>query len=170
MNIKRERGYCEFKGCSCPLFHARKRSTSILQCTLCEHGAVWHCWKDNEIRGNNTLATNAKVDVPSEDVDVPSEEVSHIEESQIKLDNEQDTKDTGMVSQKISIKDENQTLQEENSVLKERFRCIICLENECNCVLTACGHAAFCENCIKNVTKCPLCRKDIIGKTTFIPL
>ena len=62
------------------------------------------------------------------------------------------------------MKKENKTLQLENNNLQERLKCSICLENECNCVLTECGHASFCENCLQMITKCPLCRRNITGR------
>ena len=54
------------------------------------------------------------------------------------------------------MKKENKTLQLENNNLQERLKCSIYLENECNCILTECGRATFCENCLKMITKCHL--------------
>ena len=52
------------------------------------------------------------------------------------------------------------------------YFCSFCSEGEQQAgrLIAGPGSGYICENCIKNVTKCPLCRKDIIGKTTFIPL
>ena len=79
---------------------------------MCNHGAVWHCWKNK--------------------------------------------KDNELVLKNILMKKENKTLQLENNNLQERLKCSIYLENECNCILTECGRATFCENCLKMITKCHL--------------
>lgn len=39
--------------------------------------------------------------------------------------------------------------------------CIICLEKEvCNKIFSGCNHNVCCNDCIKNVTKCPCCREE----------
>ncbi len=46
--------------------------------------------------------------------------------------------------------------------IPEEEMCIICynstLKNE---VLVPCGHTQFCNKCIKDITKCPLCRQAV---------
>jgi len=38
-------------------------------------------------------------------------------------------------------------------------RCIVCMENERNCVILVCGHLGLCLECASNYNTCPLCRR-----------
>ena len=49
--------------------------------------------------------------------------------------------------------------------------CSICLENEKNTAFFRCGHKCVCADCASRIMKlegylkkCPICRKDIVGK------
>jgi len=46
--------------------------------------------------------------------------------------------------------------KEENS---DDGSCIVCMENERNCVILVCGHVGLCLDCASKCTTCPLCRK-----------
>jgi len=39
--------------------------------------------------------------------------------------------------------------------------CKICFEKKIDVVVLECGHLAICSSCVKNVNKCPICRKAI---------
>ena len=43
-------------------------------------------------------------------------------------------------------------------------KCSICLNNNTNIALIPCGHVCSCYNCSNDITKCPICRSDIIRK------
>eukprot|EP01107_Rhizomastix_libera_P002955 TRINITY_DN1516_c0_g1_i3.p1 TRINITY_DN1516_c0_g1~~TRINITY_DN1516_c0_g1_i3.p1 ORF type:complete len:176 (+),score=45.10 TRINITY_DN1516_c0_g1_i3:110-637(+) len=49
-------------------------------------------------------------------------------------------------------------VEEEN---KERELCVVCMDQEMNCVILRCGHMCVCETCGKALKTCPICRGDI---------
>jgi hypothetical protein len=52
--------------------------------------------------------------------------------------------------------------------ISEQYRCCVCFgytDKKKACV--PCGHAQYCDNCICDIKKCAICRKDV---TTYIPL
>lgn len=42
------------------------------------------------------------------------------------------------------------------------LQCIICLNNEKDCLLLPCKHVCVCTTCVQHLKKCPVCREDII--------
>ena len=55
-----------------------------------------------------------------------------------------------------------ESLLEENNKLKNDRLCKICLKNDANIVIIPCGHIITCNNCIMSLTKCPICRHEIL--------
>ena len=57
-----------------------------------------------------------------------------------------------------------ETLQKVREAANMRFEneneCRVCMVNRKNTVLIPCGHC-LCSNCVKRVTKCPMCRATI---------
>jgi len=49
----------------------------------------------------------------------------------------------------------------------EQLTCPVCLENEKNYALAACGHV-FCGACVDKVETCPVCRKACSGEAREI--
>lgn len=39
--------------------------------------------------------------------------------------------------------------------------CTLCFDNEANTELRECGHRGFCDNCVVQLDKCPICRTEI---------
>jgi hypothetical protein len=76
--------------------------------------------------------------------------------------NQQSANDNNLTSQSSSllrreIYDLTRQLEEE----KEKQQCIICFNDECNCVLLPCRHQTLCSSCAEQVTDCPICRTAI---------
>ena len=40
--------------------------------------------------------------------------------------------------------------------------CNICMSNPIDCLILECGHMATCLTCAKSLSKCPICRKEIV--------
>jgi hypothetical protein len=45
--------------------------------------------------------------------------------------------------------------------LRNSTRCTICWTRPMNCLLRPCRHGKFCETCVAELTRCPLCRTSI---------
>ena len=45
----------------------------------------------------------------------------------------------------------------------QRLECKICLNGDIETVCLPCGHACSCDNCVKSLTHCPICRLFIRG-------
>eukprot|EP00658_Telonema_sp_P-2_P056658 TRINITY_DN45117_c0_g1_i1.p2 TRINITY_DN45117_c0_g1~~TRINITY_DN45117_c0_g1_i1.p2 ORF type:complete len:182 (+),score=51.80 TRINITY_DN45117_c0_g1_i1:196-741(+) len=54
-----------------------------------------------------------------------------------------------------------QELQVEKELLEDRALCCVCMSNPCSVVLMPCAHLCSCVDCVKQLSQCPLCRKDI---------
>lgn len=50
------------------------------------------------------------------------------------------------------------------AINKDDKECCICLTNQKNMFIN-CGHICMCEECSRNVTTCPICRKNITTRT-----
>lgn len=48
-----------------------------------------------------------------------------------------------------------------NDEIKERDMCCVCMAVPKNTVFTPCGHSQCCYDCSKQITTCPLCRRNI---------
>lgn len=40
----------------------------------------------------------------------------------------------------------------------ESSECVVCMEKQCEYIVTVCGHLALCGECSSQVDKCPMCR------------
>ena len=68
----------------------------------------------------------------------------------------------------FSIPD-TKSLKEENKLLKQMQVCKICMDKYVSVTFLPCGHLVCCEDCAKNMRKCPICRKRIKGQVrTFM--
>lgn len=59
----------------------------------------------------------------------------------------------------------NTIISKENTNPGENSKCVICWENERNCLIMPCRHNASCIKCTKVLKNCPICRnplKDLI--------
>ena len=54
------------------------------------------------------------------------------------------------------------------SVIRREPNCVICFEPNPTCVAYPCGHCCFHLECNKNIEKCPMCRKPVLGKLRLI--
>jgi len=43
----------------------------------------------------------------------------------------------------------------------KKYLCSICFKNKKNIILNPCFHFNLCEECLKKIDKCPICRKEI---------
>lgn len=60
-------------------------------------------------------------------------------------------------------------LLKENRRLKRRQLCRLCGEREVSITLLPCGHFLFCQPCATSMTRCVLCRKEIMADVrTFL--
>ena len=73
------------------------------------------------------------------------------------------------------IEEINKYISDSNMVAMEELKktlsvyaspeCVICMSEEPSTILVKCGHVCLCSNVeCKNVTKCPLCRQNILAK------
>ena len=64
---------------------------------------------------------------------------------------------------------DTKSLKEENKQLKQMQVCKICMDKYVSITFLPCGHLVCCEDCAKNMRKCPICRKRIKGQVrTFM--
>ena len=54
------------------------------------------------------------------------------------------------------------TLRPEESKVLDADLCNICMSNPIDCLILECGHMATCLTCAKSLSKCPICRKQIV--------
>ena len=54
------------------------------------------------------------------------------------------------------------TLRPEESKVSDSELCNICMSNPIDCLILECGHMATCLTCAKSLSKCPICRKQIV--------
>ena len=59
-------------------------------------------------------------------------------------------------------------INSEPETIRREPNCVICFEPNPNCVAYPCGHCCFHVECNKNIEKCPMCRKPILGKLKII--
>lgn len=52
---------------------------------------------------------------------------------------------------------------EHNNLIEKTTTCIICLSKEANIIMYNCRHNAVCDECIKQLEKCPVCRSKFDG-------
>ena len=46
---------------------------------------------------------------------------------------------------------------------EDKKLCKICWERPVEITLSPCGHLVLCEPCSRNVTQCPICRKEVVS-------
>ena len=54
------------------------------------------------------------------------------------------------------------TLRPEELEVRDSDQCNICMSNPIDCLILECGHMATCLTCAKSLSKCPICRKEIM--------
>lgn len=67
-------------------------------------------------------------------------------------------------SLKRAIKLLKKQVEEVSSKLKDlqdSNMCVVCCENQINCVVLPCGHKTFCYRCVYQYQDCPVCRTSI---------
>ena len=74
--------------------------------------------------------------------------------------------ENGNFSLKMS-EDRNLTLERKNQDLQDSRMCKICMDKEVSQVFNPCHHAICCDNCVKSILKCPICRKNIENSHTI---
>lgn len=47
----------------------------------------------------------------------------------------------------------------------DKIACIVCMENEVDCLITPCGHISTCTSCSARLSFCPSCRGNIDSRT-----
>ena len=55
------------------------------------------------------------------------------------------------------------TLEASNQQLRDETRCKVCLDEDACIVFLKCGHLVCCSECAPELTKCPVCRQNILG-------
>ena len=53
-------------------------------------------------------------------------------------------------------------LRPEELDVRDSDLCNICMSNPIDCLILECGHMATCLTCAKSLSKCPICRKQIV--------
>ena len=53
-------------------------------------------------------------------------------------------------------------LRPEELEVRDSDLCNICMSNPIDCLILECGHMATCLTCANSLSKCPICRKQII--------
>ena len=53
-------------------------------------------------------------------------------------------------------------LRPEELEVRDSDLCSICMSNPIDCLILECGHMATCLTCANSLSKCPICRKQII--------
>ena len=76
------------------------------------------------------------------------------------------SQENGNVSLKMS-EDRNLTLERRNQDLQDSRMCKICMDKEVSQVFEPCHYAICCDNCVKSILKCPICRKNIENSHTI---
>ena len=62
----------------------------------------------------------------------------------------------------------SQTTQNKSRLRPEELKvpdselCNICMDNPIDCLILECGHMGTCFTCAKSLSKCPMCRKQIV--------
>lgn len=72
----------------------------------------------------------------------------------------------------MTIKSEPQTeeeLETETELLRSVVKCLMCEENDANCLYLPCAHHRLCVECSTNISLCPICQRKIHNKVkTFM--
>ena len=60
-------------------------------------------------------------------------------------------------------------LEAETEQLRSVVTCLMCEENDANCLYLPCAHHRLCIQCSANITECPICLRQIHSKVkTFM--
>ena len=86
-------------------------------------------------------------------------DITHGISSQIPFAPNSNLSESSSASQAI----QNETrLRPEELKLRDSDLCNICMSNPIDCLILECGHMATCLTCAKSLSKCPMCRKQIV--------
>ena len=61
----------------------------------------------------------------------------------------------------LSGKEVISKLEDIRELIKSKDECTVCMENQRSIVFMPCGHLICCQDCVKVLTKCPICRAEI---------
>jgi len=86
-----------------------------------------------------------------------------ISESELPSLNEQDLK-----KYKKRIKNTLKLIQEYETETTNEGLCVVCMERKREILFVECRHYVSCSICSSRLTKCPLCRVDIVKMTEVI--
>lgn len=79
-----------------------------------------------------------------------------------------DIKDFKLINVKKNLEEIGQNDQNEIKEEDNKHLCVICKLDKPEIILSPCGHKCICESCyyklkVKNIKKCPICKRDIIS-------
>ena len=63
----------------------------------------------------------------------------------------------------LFLTDDEASLRALNEKLQEERLCKVCLDELATIVFLKCGHLVCCHNCAPAMSKCPVCRQNIVG-------
>ena len=60
--------------------------------------------------------------------------------------------------------EEQEVLNPDAFAMADSGECLVCMLKPIQTVLIPCGHAISCRRCSRRLTRCPMCRKDILRR------